>query len=209
MNIESMLQLGTDKPFVIPEITDSLNLDLKIISEMFRNRLLLERESFFVLDKNTKEVDSSIYLADYKLEAKALLEKFKDKNVIVVKNLEAYNKEIENICNKLSSNTKYHTNLHMYLTPGYGESFKTHKDDRHIYIKMLYGEKIIVCKESGVDKSYHLKKNNWMHIPFGLEHRAVNCGPAISLSFGVVESDIAIFDFGITEFDLQQEFGDL
>lgn len=190
-------------PFIEKSFNDNIQLSLAEISEIFRNRYLLEKESFFVIDKETKTIDSSIYLADYKLEALALKNKLLDGNVISIKNLENLNTKIEDACKVFSDNTS----LHMYITPTNGESFNMHKDDRHVFIRVLYGTKIIICKEGDRDVAYTLDSGDWMHIPFGIEHRAVNCSPAISISFGIVESESKYVNLGIEEIDLKRMLG--
>lgn len=191
------------KPIQFKNVKDKIRITYEDISSMFRDRFLLERESFFMVDKKTGGIDSSIYLADYKLEALAIRDGLKSGNVVSVKHLETFNQDIIDTCSIMSDTT----NLHMYATPRTGESFAMHKDDRHVYIKVLFGEKILVCIEDGEEVAYHLKKGDWFHIPFAVDHRAITHGPAISFSFGAIETDKQYVDHGVTVEDLTEVFG--
>lgn len=187
------------EPFVVKPEWDPCSLDLETVSLMFRDRFLLEKESFFVLDKNTLTIDSSIYLADYKLEAEHLRTKFKDNNIVVVKNLESYNEVLSETCRALGESV----NLHMYLTPNNGESFKTHKDDRHVFIRQVVGKKVVICEIDGKESVFSLDVGDWLHIPIFTKHRAINVGPSISLSFGALDSAPRYVSNGITKEDLE------
>lgn len=191
------------EPFSISNFDDGIFLSLKEISLVFRDRYLLEKESFFVIDKDTGAIDSSIYMSDYKLEAGALKKAINNKNTVLIKNLENLNQKIKKVCDFFSSSTS----VHMYVTPDGGCSFPMHKDDRHIFIRMLYGSKIIICVENNNEVPYMLNSGDWMHIPFGIDHRAVNCGPSISISFGIIESESKYVNLGIEEIDLKNMLG--
>ena len=64
------------------------------------------------------------------------------------------------------------------------DSFDFHIDDTDVWLKMLYGEKVILCKGSDGIERHHLKAADELFIKKGVFHKAEPMGPSCMLSFG-------------------------
>lgn len=157
-------------------------LNIQDISDIFNDGELLEKESFFILDKKTKEYNTIKKFQTYIETANEVREAFKSGHTIIVKNLENYNEKIRLACASLGRDV----DVHMYLVPENGsDSFEFHKDDREVYVSMVYGEKEFIFKNEDFNISHYLRKGDTLHIPLGTIHKAIPKGKSCLLSFGI------------------------
>lgn len=160
------------------------DLSLKEIESLFKDGFLLEQESFYVIDKDTGEYDTLHYESCAEDEANGIRNAFLKGNTVIIKRLESYNDKLKEACNLFDY--AEHVNLHCYIAPEGGRSFDWHVDDREVQVRVLYGDKIMLVKEEGQEKSFHLQPGDWLNIPKGVEHKAINVTPTIMFSFGIV-----------------------
>jgi len=152
------------------------------ISDIFNDSDLLERNSFFIIDKNTKEYNTIPEKITYIETAIGIREAYLTGHTIIVKNLEKYNEKIRKACAVLGRDV----DVHMYLVPPNGkDSFDFHVDDRDVYVQMVYGEKEFIFKKNDIKESHYLNEGDILHIPFGTIHKAIPRSKSCLLSFGI------------------------
>jgi ribosomal protein L16 Arg81 hydroxylase len=157
-------------------------LNIQEISEIFNDGDLLEKESFYIIDKKTKEYNTLKKFQTYIETANEVRNSFISGHTIIVKNLENYNENIRLACASLGRDV----DVHMYLVPENGkDSFDFHKDDREVYVHMIYGEKEFILKKDGLNISHYLSKGDTLNIPFETVHKAIPKGKSCLLSFGI------------------------
>lgn len=152
------------------------------ISDIFNDGELLEKESFFVIDKKTKEYNTVKKFQTYLETASEIRKFYLDGHTIIVKNLENYNEKIRKACASLGREV----DVHMYLVPDNGnDSFDFHIDDREVYVNMVYGEKEFIFRNDNFNESHYLCEGDALNIPLGTYHKAIPKGKSCLLSFGI------------------------
>ena len=174
-------------------------LNSEDFDSIFSNSYLFETNSFFVIDKKTKTYDTSIKFTNFLDYAKYIRDSYLSGHTIIVKNLELVSHKIK----KESTKHGLNVNVHMYLVPENGEdSFDYNKDDRDVYIHMLYGHKSFSIKRMNNEVNYDLSEGDTLYIAKGEVHKAIPQGKSCLLSFGVHHDVIYQVPFSLTFDDL-------
>jgi mannose-6-phosphate isomerase-like protein (cupin superfamily) len=155
------------------------------LDNIFFNYDLHDKNSFFIIDKNTKTYQTNRKRESFVDDAALIRKCYEDGHTIVIKNMEHFNASIQEAAQELGEGT----DVHLYLTPEGGDSFEYHTDDRDVWVKMVRGKKMFVKRYTGMTTLTKLEENQCLFIREGLEHRAVPIGPSALLSFGVLETN--------------------
>ena len=123
--------------------------------------------SFFIdedgRDHNIPLFSTSRYIAEGKFTVK----------------IEGLEKQYKNITHDLGI-TKKHS-IHLYISPKDSKSFPTHTDPIDVFIYVIEGTKVME-----VNNSIHtIKEGEYISIPAGTPHRAINNYNSTMLSIGV------------------------
>lgn len=156
------------------------------INSIFFDYDLYLSNSFYVIDKIRKEYNEDNRAPDFKTHVELLQKASREGHTIVVKNMERFNSEIQEAAEELGVGTDCH--LYLVFDENGGDSFNWHIDDRPVWVKMLYGQKIFAIKSQANETIFvdmiKLKENQCLYI--GLqEHMATPMGPSAMLSFGL------------------------
>jgi hypothetical protein len=156
------------------------------IKSIFFDYNLYLSKSFYIIDKNKKEYNEDNHSPDFQTHIRKLQEASDQGRTIVVKNMEFFNSEIQEAAEELGAGTDCH--LYLVSKKEEGDSFDWHTDDRPVWVKMIFGEKLFSVKsqigETNSIDYYKLKDANSLYI--GLkEHKATPIGPSAMLSFGL------------------------
>jgi len=124
-------------------------------------------QSFFIDDDGRDHVipifSTSRYIAENKFTVK----------------IEGLEKQYESIIHDLGI-TKKHT-VHLYISPKNSKSFPIHTDPIDVFIYVIEGTKVME-----VNNSMHtIKAGEYISIPAGTPHRAINNYNSTMLSIGV------------------------
>jgi hypothetical protein len=143
-------------------------------------------KSFYIINKERKEYNEDNHSPDFMSHIQKLEKASGEGCTIIVKNMERYNSQIQETAEELAPGTDVH--LYLVFAEESGDSFNWHRDDKPVWIKMIYGEKFFSirsrAKETVFIDSYKVKENGYLYI--GLrEHRAEPMGPSAMLSFGL------------------------
>ena len=158
------------------------------IRELFFDYELHLLDSYYVIDPITKEYQTN-RIKDSLLENMVFIDKaYVDGKTIVIKNLEKF---ID-----LTPEFGPGIDIHAYIVPKFtenGDSFDWHTDDRTVWIKMLWGDKLF-CKryqanETIMETYSKMSGGQKCLIPKGQYHRAVPMGPSCLLSVGLPDSN--------------------
>lgn len=158
------------------------------IRELFFDYELHLLDSFYVIDPITKEYQTN-RIKDSLLENMVFIDKaYVDGKTIVIKNLEKF---ID-----LSSEFGPDIDIHAYIVPKFvenGDSFDWHTDDRSVWVKMLWGQKIFALRyhanETVMENYIRLDPGRKIFIPKGQYHRASPMGASCLLSVGLPDSN--------------------
>lgn len=161
------------------------------IDNIFYNYELYEKNSFYIIDKKRKEYNEDNRASDFKTHVEILKKASSEGCTVVVKNMEYFNDEIKEAAQELGSGTDVH--LYLVFDKENGDSFNWHVDDRAVWVKMIYGEKIFAIKSAANETKFvdyiKLKQNDLLYI--GLrEHKAIPLGPSAMLSFGLLPNQV-------------------
>jgi hypothetical protein len=142
--------------------------------------------SFYVIDKISKEYNENYRASDFKTHVEILQKASREGCTIVIKNMENFNNEIKEAAEELGSGTDCH--LYLVFNQEAGDSFGWHIDDRAVWIKMLYGQKMFGIRSQANETKFEdfikVKEGQCLYIGFK-EHRATPMGPSAMLSFGL------------------------
>lgn len=152
------------------------------LENIFHSYALHEKNSFFIIDKETKEYQTNRHRESFVDDAQFIKEQYESGHTIVVKNMEYFNASIQEAAEELGPGT----DVHLYLTPTDGDSFGYHVDDRNVWVRVLKGIKIFALKFTGMTSLIKLHEGNTLYIPMDLYHKADTIGPSVLLSFGVL-----------------------
>ncbi len=156
----------------------------KEISEIFSSGWLYDQNSFYFIDRSTKNYDEARDKTNFIKESKLLYEKYQTGHTLIIKNLESCNEVIKQRAKNLGDNT----DVHMYLVPPNGkDSFNFHQDDRDVIVHLVSGQKTFYLKDGDHEKEYKLKPGDELFIKKETWHKAVPDGPSCLLSFGSCE----------------------
>lgn len=190
------------EPFKVEAFDDGVNITKDDLLNILNDRKFLEEESFHVIETNTHEITTE-HGEDFREDAIKLKRAFNNGNTILIKRLHDVLPKFHEIACKFDEDA----NAYMLVAPNGGDSFDWHKDDRHVCIKIIHGEKIIFHKdENGNEIPMPLKKGDWCVIPMGVIHKAVNFGPSIVLTVGIMDSKNWKVENCIDRIDLDREF---
>lgn len=156
------------------------------IDNLFYNYELFEKNSFYIIDKDRKEYNENNRAPDFQTHIETLQKASSSGHTIVVKNMESFNQEIKEAAEELGAGTDVH--LYLVFSEEGGDSFNWHVDDKAVWVKMLYGQKMFGIKSQANETLnidfIKLRENQCLYI--GLkEHRATPMGPSAMLSFGL------------------------
>jgi hypothetical protein len=152
--------------------------------EIFFDYELHALNSFFVIDPNSKEYQTNRKKESYLDDMNFILNSYKSGKTIVIKNLEFFIDLTEEFGKGID--------IHAYLVPqnkdNNGDSFNWHTDDRNVWAKIIYGEKIFALRYSAnetiMENYIKLKTGQKIHIPKGQWHKAIPTGASCLLSIG-------------------------
>ena len=123
--------------------------------------------SFFIdedgRDHNIPLFSTSRYIAEGKFTVK----------------IEGLEKQYKNITHDLGI-TKKHS-VHLYISPKDSKSFPTHTDPIDVFIYVIEGTKVMEVNNS----TYTIKEGEYISIPAGTPHKAINNYNSTMLSIGV------------------------
>lgn len=167
--------------------TYSLLSDQEKIQEIFFDYELHSMDSFFVIDPEKKEYQTNLKFENILDKMIYFKKAWEEGKTIVIKNL-------ENFIN-LTDEFGEGIDIHAYIIPNSqqeGSSFDWHTDDRTVWIKMLWGQKLFSLRyfanETKMDHFIKLDKGKKILIKKGQPHRAVPMGPSCLLSVGLPDS---------------------
>lgn len=156
------------------------------VANIIYNYDLFLSNSFYVIDQVTKEYNENNRPSDFKSHLEILQKASSEGRTIVVKNMENFNQKIKEAAEQLGSGTDVH--LYIVTNKEAGDSFNWHVDDREVWVKMLYGEKLFAIKSQANETSFidftKLKNNQCLYIG-SKEHKATPVGVSAMLSFGL------------------------
>jgi mannose-6-phosphate isomerase-like protein (cupin superfamily) len=176
------------------------------IEVIFSDGWFYENASFYILDRTTQSYDVLRKERSFLDEARALSRAFRAGDSIIVKNLEGFNQEIRMKCAALGPRV----DVHLYLVPPGGDaSFDFHRDDRDVWVHLVYGRKRFITRSSDIEQCWDLSAGDELYIPMGVLHRAVPMGPSALMSFGVPREATFSIPGGITLADLGTSPGGL
>ena len=123
--------------------------------------------SFFIdedeRDHNIPLFSTSRYIAEGKFTVK----------------IEGLEKQYKNITHDLGI-TKKHS-VHLYISPKDSKSFPTHTDPIDVFIYVIEGTKVMEVNNS----THTIKEGEYISIPAGTPHKAINNYNSTMLSIGV------------------------
>jgi hypothetical protein len=156
------------------------------IDNIFYNYDLYEKNSFYIIDKERKEYNEDNRAPDFRTHVEILKKASSEGHTVVVKNMEQFNDKIKEVAEQLGRGTDVH--LYLVFSKDGGDSFGWHFDDKPVWIKMLYGQKMFAIRSQAGDTKFvdihKVKENQCLYI--GLkEHKATPMGPSAMLSFGL------------------------
>lgn len=190
------------KCFKTSAFDDDFNISRDDLINIFSDRRLLEDECFFILDTITNEITTD-HGSNFREDATKLKKAFREGNTILVKRVN----DIFSKFNQITTRFDEDANAYLLIAPRGGNSFDWHKDDRHVVLRLMYGEKTIIYKnKDGNEEGVVLKAGDWFSIPFGVYHRAINIGATITLVIGVLESKEWKVSNSISSEDFDREF---
>ena len=156
------------------------------INNLFYNYDLFLNNSFYIIDKKTKEYNEDNHTPDFKTHVEKLKKASSEGCTIVVKNMENFNNKIKEIAEELGHGTDTH--LYLVFNSTTGDSFGWHTDDRSVWVKMIYGEKLFGIKSYANETMFinyiRIKDNECLFIG-KKEHKAIPMGISAMLSFGL------------------------
>lgn len=189
--------------YKVDAFDDGIDITKDDFVNIFNDRKFIEEESFFVIENDTHEITTR-HGEDYKEDAIRLKQAFNAGNTILLKRLHDVLPKFKSIAHHFDEDA----NTYILIAPSEGGSFDWHKDDRHVYLRMLYGEKIMHYRENGEEKFVHLTKGDWAFIPMGIEHKAQNLSACITMTVGIMENKEWKVKTAIDREDLDREFPD-
>jgi len=167
----------------------SLLNDPDNIRELLFDYELHYLDSFFVIDPEKKEYQTNKQF-DSILEKMVYVDKaWVDGKTIVIKNLEKF----IDLTDEFGSGI----DIHAYIIPKFqkhGDSFDWHTDDRTVWAKVLWGQKMFAkrykANETTMESYFKLGPNEKTFIPKGQWHKAIPMGPSCLLSIGLPDSNL-------------------
>lgn len=150
------------------------------ITSILTNNILMEKDSFKIILNGAYENYESNN--DPINQINRINNAFKNKNTVIVKNLETFNFEINYICKSLGFNT----DAHMYISPEGSVGFPLHQDDRSVVITMLYGMKKFYVEDNNILNEFILREGDILFIKQGVYHKAETISSSCHISYGFV-----------------------
>lgn len=168
--------------------TYSLLKDPEKIKEIFFDYELHSLNSFFVIDSIKKEYQTNLKFENILDKMIYIKKAWEEGKTIVIKNLEKF----IDLTDEFGENI----DIHAYIVPpssANGDSFDWHTDDRTVWVKMLWGQKLFALRyfanETRMDNFIKLNKDQKIIINKGQYHRAIPMGPSCLLSVGLPDSN--------------------
>ena len=172
------------EPFKVEAFDDGVEVTKDDLVNILNDRKFLEEESFHVIETDTHEITTE-HGEDFREDAVKLKRAFNNGNTILIKRLHDVLPKFSDIGKMFDDDA----NTYMLVAPSGGDSFDWHKDDRHVCIKIIYGNKVLLWKdEKNNEHPISLNQGDWIVIPMGVIHKAVNFGPSIVLTVGMKDS---------------------